>query len=120
MRQIRLLAALLLFSSAVLAQTRQISGTVKDSKSATALPSVTIKVKGKNIQTTSNSDGTFSFGVPTGNISLELSSVSYGFKTVDVSGSDNNLSIEMDAAAAQLEEVFVSALGISKESNKLG
>ena len=120
MRQLRLLTALLLFSSVALAQTRQLSGTVKDSKSATALPSVTIKVKGKSIQTTSNADGAFSFNVPTGDISLELTSVGYGAKTISVSGSDNNLTIDMDAAAAQLEEVFVTALGITKQARKIG
>ena len=120
MRQLRLLTALLLFSSVVIAQTRQLSGTIRDSKSATFIPSVTIKVMGKSIQTTSNVNGAFSLNVPTGDISLELTSVGYGAKTVSVGGSDNDLVIDMDPAAAQLEEVFVTALGITKQSRKIG
>ena len=120
MRQLRLLTALLLFSSAVLAQTRQITGTVKDSKSATALPSVTIKVKGKNIQTTSNSDGGFSFGVPTGKIQLEISSVGYGFKTVTVERDESNLQFSLDQGEQELSEVVVTALGITKQARKVG
>ncbi|MEP7371966.1 MAG: SusC/RagA family TonB-linked outer membrane protein [Chitinophagaceae bacterium] len=120
MRQLRLLTALLLFSSVVLAQTRQITGTIKDSKSAAALPFVTVKVKGKPIQTTSNADGVFSLSVPAGILTLELTSVGYEAKTVNVSGTDNNLSIDLAASATQLEEVFVTALGISKEAKKIG
>lgn len=120
MRQLRLLTALLLFSSAVLAQTRQISGTVKDSKSATTLPSVTIKVKGKNIQTVTNDNGAFSLSVPAGRIQLEISSVGYGFKTVTVEGDESNLQFSLDQGEQQLSEVVVTALGITKQARKVG
>src|SRR5687767_4806889 len=96
MRQLRLLTALLLFSSAVLAQTRQITGNLKDSKSGNAIPSATIKVKGKNIHTVSNSEGTFSLDIPTGNVLLEISSVGYATKTVEVDGTNANLAILLD------------------------
>lgn len=120
MRQLRLLTALLLFSSAVLAQTRQLSGTVKDSKSATALPSVTIKVKGRNIQTVTDVNGAFSLSVPTGRIQLEISSVGYGFKTVTVEENESNLQFSLDQGEQELSEVVVTALGITKQARKVG
>ncbi|MFC0773226.1 SusC/RagA family TonB-linked outer membrane protein [Terrimonas alba] len=119
MRQLRLLTALLLFSSMVLAQTRQLSGTVKDSKSATGLPSVTIKVKGKNIQTVTDANGLFSLSVPTGEIQLEISSVGYGLKTVTVEGDESTLQFSLDQGEQQLNEVVVTALGIKRDKKAL-
>ncbi len=120
MRQLRLLTALLLFSSVVFAQTRQLSGTIRDSKSAAFLPSVTIKVKGKPIQTTSNDNGAFSLNVPTGKISLELTSVGFATKDQAVEANENNIVINLSEEAQELGEVVVTALGITKQSKKLG
>ena len=59
MRPLRILIVLLLITSVVRAQTRQLTGSVKDAKSATALPFATIKVKGKNMQALTGTDGDF-------------------------------------------------------------
>jgi TonB-linked SusC/RagA family outer membrane protein len=120
MRTLRLLTLLLLLSSVVMAQTRLISGTIKDSKTGAGLPSVTIKVKGKNIQALSGADGSFSLNVPAGSAALEISSVGYAAKTVDVAAGSGSVSVTLDAASSDLGEVVVTALGISKESRKLG
>lgn len=120
MRHFRLLVALLLLGSVGLAQTRQLSGTITDSKSGTGIPSVTVKVKGQSIQTTSNSDGLFSLNVPSGRVTLEFTSVGYAFKSVALDGSSNNVTISLDQSSTDLSEVTVTALGISKESKKIG
>ncbi len=120
MRQLPLLIALLLMSSVLKAQTRPLTGSVSDSKSSGGLPSATVSVKGKNIKTVTNSDGTFSLNVPTGAVSLEITSVGYTAKTVSVDGGSNTVSVSLDASSSDLGEVVVTALGISKESKKLG
>ncbi|MEP6748970.1 MAG: SusC/RagA family TonB-linked outer membrane protein [Bacteroidota bacterium] len=120
MRKLRFLALLLLLSSVVMAQTRLISGTIKDSKTGSPLPSVTVKVKGKNISALTNTDGGFSLNVPAGISSLEVSSVGYSAKTVSVDAGASTVEITMDASSAALSEVVVTALGISKQSRKLG
>lgn len=120
MRTIRILTLLLLLSSVVMAQTRLISGTITDAKTGNPLPSVTIKVKGKNIQAISGADGGFSLNVPAGESVLELSSVGYAAKSVTVGAGSGSISISMDVTSSDLGEVVVTALGISKESKKLG
>jgi len=119
MRHVRLLIALLLLHSAVLAQTRQISGAVKD-KAGTGVPSVTIKVKGKNIETVTDINGAFSLQVPSGKITLVASSVGFAEKTIDVSAGESSVSISLEESSQQLGEVVVTALGISKEARKVG
>ncbi len=120
MKKLHLFTVLLLISSAMMAQTRQLSGSVKDSKSAGGLPSVTIKVKGKNIQTVTNSDGTFALTVPTGNIAVDVTSIGYTTKSIAVAGDNQFLNIDLDQSTSAMEEVVVTALGITKESKKLG
>jgi len=120
MRHFRLLVALLLLSTVGMAQTRQLSGTITDSKTGSGIPSVTVKVKGQSAQTVSNSDGVFSLNVPTGKITLEFTSVGYGFKTVSLDAGSNNVSVALDQSSTDLSEVTVTALGISKESKKIG
>jgi len=120
MRTLRLLTLLLLLSSVVMAQTRLISGTIKDSKTGNPLPSVTVKVKGKNISTVTNGDGGFSLNAPAGDVSLEISSVGYAPQTTIVGAGSGTISLSMDVSTADLGEVVVTALGISKQSRKLG
>jgi len=120
MRKFKFLLPLLLVATGTWAQTRQLTGNIKDSKSGSSLPSVTVKVKGKRISTSTDAGGSFTLNAPTGPVSLELSSIGYVTKTVDVGSTESTVSITLDQTAAQLGEVVVTALGISKESRKLG
>lgn len=119
MKKLKLLFILLLLGSAGFAQTRQFSGTVRDS-SGTPLPSVTVRVQGKNTNAVTGSDGTFSIALPGGSTRLLVSSVGYAAQTVEVTPDDNNLIIMLGRSSAQLSEVVVTALGISKDARKLG
>jgi TonB-linked SusC/RagA family outer membrane protein len=120
MRSLRLLIALLLLQTAAFAQTRQITGSLKDSKSGDAIPSATVKVKGKNIQTVTDGGGSFSLSVPMGRIQLEISSVGYTAKTVTVEENESNLLLSLDQGEQQMSEIVVTALGITKQQKKLG
>lgn len=77
---IRLLIVLLLINSAVIAQARQLTGSVIDSKSSSGLPAATVSVKGKNIKTVTTTDGSFSLNVSSGDVSLEIISVGHASK----------------------------------------
>jgi len=120
MRKFKFLLALLLVASGSWAQTRQLTGNIKDSKSGNSLPSVTVRVKGKNISAVTNSGGGFSLNVPAGTQVLEFSSVGYTPKSVTVEASESNILISLDQSSSQLSEVVVTALGISKDVKKLG
>src|SRR3954467_14842728 len=120
MKKLELLLFLLLFGCVAFAQTRQVSGTVRDSASGSPLPSATVKVAGKNTSTVTGPDGTFSLTLPPGSASLQVSSVGYAAQNIIVDPNDNNLIVQMGKSSAQLQEVVVTALGISKEARKVG
>src|ERR1044072_3760106 len=119
MRHVRLLIALLLLHSVVLAQTRQISGVVKD-KAGTGIPAVTIKVKGKTVETVTDINGAFNLQAPTGKIQLVTSSVGFATQTIDVGADESTVNVTLEQSTQELGEVVVTALGISKESKKVG
>ena len=117
---ISFLALMLLFATAATAQTRQLQGTVKDSKTAAGLAGVTVKVAGKNIQAVTDGNGAFTLSVPAGKIVLEVTSVGYATQLVGVGASANAVSVLLAQTATDLSEVVVTALGITKQARKLG
>lgn len=121
MRHLRLLVVAMLLSTVAFAQTRQVQGTVKDSKSGAPLGSVSIKVQGKNIFAITGADGAFTLkNAPEGEITLETSLIGYTSKGVKVAAGQSTVDFTMEESSSQLGEVTVTALGISKESKKLG
>lgn len=120
MRQLRLLIMALLFGSAAFAQTRQLTGSVKDATSGAALPAITVQVKGTNIATVTGGDGTFALKVPQGAFTLQVSLVGYGTKAIEVTPEQTHLDLVMSETSTQLGELVVTALGISKDSKKVG
>jgi TonB-linked SusC/RagA family outer membrane protein len=120
MRELRLLVLMLLFSSVLSAQTRQLSGILKDSKTGQGIPAATLKVKGKNFSAVTEADGSFSMTVPQGGFQLEISSVGYASKTISVDANETSLMLSLDPGEAALDEVVVTALGIVKEARKVG
>ena len=104
----------------VFAQQRTVSGTVRSAVDGTTLPGVTVVVKGvEGIGTVTDMDGRYQIGVPANAESLVFSYVGMESKTVPVSGA-SVLDVELDMATSALEEVVVTALGISRESRALG
>lgn len=121
MRQLHLLIIALLISSVAFAQTRQLKGTVKDAKAGAPLSSVSVRVQGKNSFAVTGSDGVFTLkNAPDAEITLEVSLIGYTSKSVKVSAGQSSLDISLEESSEQLGEVTVTALGISKESKKLG
>ncbi|SFO99986.1 TonB-linked outer membrane protein, SusC/RagA family [Chitinophaga sp. YR627] len=121
MRHLHLLFVAMLLSTVALAQTRQLQGTVKDSKSGAPLGSVSIKVQGKNIFAITGADGAFTLkNAPEGEITLETSLIGYTSKGIKVAAGQTTVDLTMEESSSQLGEVTVTALGISKESKKLG
>jgi TonB-linked SusC/RagA family outer membrane protein len=108
--------AFLFISTTVFSQ--QINGTVTSTKEGDPLPGVSIVVKGSNVGTSSDADGKFSIAAKAGN-TLIFSYV--GFKPKEINlGSQTMLNVGLDEDSQILDEVVVTALGIKKESKKLG
>lgn len=112
------LTLLFLFSiCSVFAQDRTISGTITDDQGM-PLPGVNVRIKGTTSGIQSDFDGNYSIAAEEGDI-IVFSFV--GLKTAEYTVSDiNTIDVVMEADQAQLDEVVVTALGISREKKSLG
>jgi len=107
----------LLFFQGLLAQNSTVSGTVLDD-AGMPLPGANVVEKGTSNGTSTDFDGNYSINVGN-NAVLVFSSLGYQTKEVAVNGQSTiNTSLVEDAS--QLEEVVVTALGITKEQRKVG
>jgi len=95
-----------------------IKGTVTSKTDGMPLPGVNVLIKGKTVGTTTDVNGSFAIQVGSGE-TLTFSYIGYAVQEVVVTNQTQvNISLVEDATS--LQEVVVTALGISKESRKLG
>jgi len=114
---ILVLPMMLLFFSA-LAQDKTIAGKITSSKDGLPLDGVAIKIKGGKSGTQTQSDGTFKIVVPNGTQMLEVSFVGYIKKEVPVS--NQFISIVLEPANTNLNEVVVIGYGTQKKKDLTG
>ncbi len=105
------LAALVLFSNAALAQ-RTVKGKVTDSESGEALIGATVVVVGTSRGATTNVDGAYSVEVPSGATQLRFAYTGYAEQVVDL-GASNTLDIALKPGTV-LDEVVVVGYGTLK------
>ncbi|GGK62622.1 SusC/RagA family TonB-linked outer membrane protein [Rufibacter glacialis] len=95
-----------------------VKGKVVDQTDGSAMPGVTVFVNDQAVGMT-NADGTFQVSVETG-ATLSFTFIGYQQYKMVISKAEENLSIRMSADATQLNEVVVTALGITREEKALG
>lgn len=101
-----------------MAQTRILSGKVSSSEDGTILPGVTVSVKGTSVGTITDPNGVFSLTVPTSAKTLVFSFVGMITQEVEITG-QSTYNIKMTPDNIAVDEVVVTALGISKEKKSL-
>ncbi|MFN8431756.1 MAG: SusC/RagA family TonB-linked outer membrane protein [Spirosomataceae bacterium] len=106
-----------LFSVNLYAQ-RSITGKVSDDKQLPILGS-SILIKGTGTGTVTDAKGEFKINVGSDNAVLVFSSIGYKAKEITV-GSQSVINVVLEEDAQSLSEVVVTALGIKKESKRLG
>jgi TonB-linked SusC/RagA family outer membrane protein len=109
----------LLFASlTALAQERTVTGKVTDEKDQ-GLPGASVTIKGTTKGSNADVDGNFSLsGVKDSDV-LVISSIGYLRQEVTI-GNKSTVDVKLVPDVANLQEVVVTALGISKETRKLG
>lgn len=121
MKKIAFFLSIMFFMGSVLiqAQTKQVTGTVTSSGDNQPIPGVSVSVKGTTLGTVTNLDGGFELTVPQDAKSLVFSFI--GMKNYEVEiGTQTNFSIKMETDVFGIDEVVVTALGISREKKSLG
>ena len=114
---ILLLLAMGLFSAQAVAQNRTITGTITSAEDGEALIGVNVLVKGTSTGTITDFDGKYSIEVPEKS-TLNFSYVGYATQEVEV-GMQSVIDVVL-AKGELLDEIVVTALGISREKKALG
>jgi TonB-dependent SusC/RagA subfamily outer membrane receptor len=121
MKRLALFFAFLVFVGLPMlqAQTVQIAGKVTSSEDGSPVPGVSVVVKGTTIGTTTDFDGKYSLNVPSSATTLVFSFV--GLKSQEiVIGGRKSIEAVMESDVVGLDEVVVTALGISRSKKSLG
>ncbi|MGB3851194.1 MAG: SusC/RagA family TonB-linked outer membrane protein [Tunicatimonas sp.] len=118
MRQTLLTIVLLLIVGVTYAQDQTVSGTVTAADDGSALPGVNVLVQGTTIGTITDVEGAYRLTVPEDATTLTFSFVGYEGQTVDIDGR-SQINLQLDSDINQLEDVVVTALGITKEKRTL-
>lgn len=123
MKKIKLLllaCSLLLLNLAVSAQTRTITGTVKDSKSGQPISGATIKVLGSRIGVSADEKGSFKLQVPSSLSKVVLSISGVGYSTVELTPNGDDVTIGLEPGNKQLDDVVVVGYGTAKKATLTG
>lgn len=101
----------------VFAQERTITGIVL-SQDNTPIVGASVLIKGKTTGTQTDPNGRFTISTASKDV-LVVSAVGFTTREIKV-GNSNTISISLEAAKGELQEVVVTALGIKKEERALG
>ena len=106
-------------ASSVLAQQREVSGRVTGADTGLPMPGVSVVVKGTSTGVATDSEGNYQIRVPDNQATLVFRFL--GYQTHEaVVGNQSTINVTLATDAQQLEEVMVTALGITREKKALG
>lgn len=103
----------------VLAQTRTITGTVTGSDDGQPIPGASVFVKGTTMGTITQIDGDYSLSVPQDAEILVFSFVGMESQEQEIAGR-TVINVVLNSSAIQMDEVIVTALGVSREKKAIG
>jgi TonB-linked SusC/RagA family outer membrane protein len=116
MKKLLLLLSVMTTALFTFAQNVSVSGKVTDS-AGVGLPGINIQEKGTRKGTVTQPDGAFTISVPS-NATLVISGVGFATREVSVNG-QTSLSVTLAETASELNNVVVTALGITKQARKV-
>ena len=113
------LFVLMLVASAAFAQDRTITGKVTAKEDGSALPGVSIQVKGTKVGTQTGADGKFSIKVAQGQSALTFSFIGFVPKTITL-GNGSNINVSLESDSKVLSEVVVVGYGTQSKKEITG
>ena len=120
MKKIMLLLAFFAIGLQVLmAQTKEISGTVTSAENGETIPGVAVSVKGTTLGTITDMNGTYTIRVPQEAQNLVFTFVGMGTQEVPI-GNQTRINVAMTSELIAVDEVVVTALGITRDKKSLG
>jgi len=119
MRKIFTFLLLVCWAASAFAQGATVTGRVTGAVDGTALPGVSVVVKGTTAGTATDANGEYQLNVPGNDAVLVFRFLGYETKEMQV-GSQSVVNVSLGTDTKQLSEVVVTALGISREKKALG
>lgn len=95
------------------AQTKTVTGKVTDGKDGAPIPGASVIVKGTNVGTVTNAEGSFSVNAPTSATALFISALGYESYEVAITGAPLSVVLQL-SQAKNLDEVLVVGYGGTK------
>ncbi|MCE2617019.1 SusC/RagA family TonB-linked outer membrane protein [Phocaeicola oris] len=118
-RVLFVLTCLLLWTGLATAQTRRVTGVVISGDDGEPVIGASVLVKGTQMGTITNIEGEFT--IPNVPATAKTLLVSYvGLKTAEVAISSERMTISLQSDDKVLDEVVITAMGISREKKSLG
>ena len=111
-RLMTFIAGVALSMGSALAQS-QVSGTVVSAEDGEPIIGASIKVEGTNTGTVTDIDGNFSLVLPAGKHTVKVSYIGMQDQTITLKAGNNKISLTSDAK--NLDEVVVTAMGITRQ-----
>lgn len=115
--------AMLLFSSVAYAQTGSVSGTVTDATTGETLPRVNVLIVELTRGVATDIDGKFEIsGIPHGTYILRVSFIGYTTveRQITISATPLVANIQMNVDTRMLDNLIVTAFGVSRDEKSLG
>ena len=122
MKKISLLLVFLGFIGlqVVFAQTREISGNVTSGEDGSSIPGASVVVKGTTMGTITNIEGKFTLKIPQSAKTLLVSFVGMESTEVQLTAGSNSYAIQLKSENVSVNEVVVTAMGITRQKKALG
>ena len=106
------------FVSRAFAQT-EVSGIITDLNTGEALPGTTVTIEGSSAGVTTDSKGKYTISTPSPNTKLVFSFIGYRPQVIAINGM-KVINVQLAHSESSLNEVVVTALGISRQKKSLG
>jgi len=121
MKRFVFVLSLLLFAGFNLLQAQdvQVSGSVTSADDGSALPGVSVVVRGTTIGAVTDFEGNYSITVPDASATLVFSFVGMLSQEIPIEGR-TVINIVLESSATELDEVVVTALGMTRTEKSLG
>ena len=119
MKKIILFLGMFILCTSMLFAQKEISGKVTSKEDGSALPGVTVAIKGTTNGTITDLQGSYKINVPANATTLVFSFVGMKSQEIEI-GTQTTINVVLVSNATQLEGVVVTALGINREKKSLG
>ncbi|MEP6949757.1 MAG: carboxypeptidase-like regulatory domain-containing protein, partial [Ginsengibacter sp.] len=114
-----ILSSMLIFSNLIFAQQKTISGSVTEASTGKPVIGTTVSVKGSNVATQTNEQGSFTLSVPNSAKTLTVTSVGFESQEISING-QSQIAVLLKTATSSLNEVVVVGYGTQRRKDVTG